>query len=166
MTAATIDRFEVDHLVESLDDYRRYRAWDPASGKHVSLLLVADRKRFARIREATARVTALDHHRFTRFVAAGDAPGGAGFLAFEWIEGTTLLALLRDGPLGIREAEDIAFGLAEALGAVHDAGFSHGAVGPKNVLTSRRSRPASSSWASARPRPTTPRGTRSRSRAS
>lgn len=134
MTGERLGRFEVDHLVEALDDYRRFRAWDPERGKHASVLLVPDRRRFERIREATARVSALEHRRFAAVIGDGTAHDGAGFVAFEWAEGTSLLARLRDGPLGVPETEELAFALVDALGALQDAGLSHGAVTPKNVF--------------------------------
>lgn len=129
-----LGRFEIDHLVEALDGYLRFRAWDPERGKHASVLLVSDRGRFERIRDATARVSALDHRRFAAVIGDGIADHGAGFVAFEWAEGTSLLARLRDGPLGVPETEELAFALVDALGALQDAGLSHGALTPKNVF--------------------------------
>lgn len=57
------------------------------------------------------------------------------YVVFEWIEGTTLLDLLRsEGPLSVAAALDVALALASTLERAHELGFLHRDVKPGNVM--------------------------------
>lgn len=60
--------------------------------------------------------------------------GGLPYLAMEHIRGVSLDALLTNGPLPAPIAATIARDVAEALTALHDAGWVHGDVSPSNVV--------------------------------
>ena len=55
------------------------------------------------------------------------------FLVSEYLAGGTLADRLRRGPVPQREAVSIADALADALAALHDAGYLHGDVKPSNI---------------------------------
>ena len=55
------------------------------------------------------------------------------FLVAEYLAGGTLADRLRRGPIKEREAVSIAGALADALAALHDAGYLHGDVKPSNI---------------------------------
>ena len=58
---------------------------------------------------------------------------GRPFLVVEFLRGGTLADRLRNGPVPGPEAVVIAVGLAEALAALHGAGYLHGDVKPSNI---------------------------------
>ena len=58
---------------------------------------------------------------------------GRPFLVMEFLPGGTLADRLRDGPVPAPEAVAITTTLAEALTAVHEAGYVHGDVKPSNI---------------------------------
>lgn len=64
----------------------------------------------------------------------GHLPGGAPYLVTEYVEGSTLDALLNDAPLSRAAALDCARQLCLALEAVHAAGLVHGDVSLRNVF--------------------------------
>jgi serine/threonine protein kinase len=115
-----------------------YRAFDPELDREVALKVplpgaVADqaaRERFVGEARALARL------RHPGIVPAYDAgsQGGLPYLATALIEGPTLAALLREGPLGSSRAAGLAAELAEALEYAHGAGIVHRDVKPANVL--------------------------------
>ena len=59
---------------------------------------------------------------------------GTGFLPMEYLEGETLAARLKRGPLPLPEALKTALGIVDALENVHRAGLVHLAVNPSNVM--------------------------------
>ena len=58
---------------------------------------------------------------------------GRPFLLLEYLAGGTLADRLRSGPVPEREAVHTAAVLADALAALHDAGYLHGDVKPSNI---------------------------------
>ena len=58
---------------------------------------------------------------------------GRSFLVVEYLAGGTLADRLRNGPVPEGEAVHTAAALADALAALHDAGYLHGDVKPNNI---------------------------------
>jgi len=58
---------------------------------------------------------------------------GRPFLVVEFLRGGTLADRLRDGPVPEPAAVAIGVGVAEALAALHGAGYLHGDVKPSNI---------------------------------
>jgi len=109
-----------------------------ADGTEVALkLLLAHRatdprarKRFRREVEALAR---LSHPNVVAILGAGEHEG-APWLALEFVEGESLDARLRQGPLPVWEALRLGQQLAQALSYVHSCGVLHRDLKPDNVL--------------------------------
>lgn len=63
------------------------------------------------------------------------------FLSMEYIDGMTLLAMLKEkGPLELRQASDIAAQFLAGLEAIHQAGLVHCDLKPENIMITRAGR--------------------------
>jgi eukaryotic-like serine/threonine-protein kinase len=125
-----------------------YRARDRVLQREVALKLVRpDRAGDAEARrrflvEARAAAT-LTHPGIAAVYEAGEAVvEGLGdepllFIAEELVDGETLSARVRRGPLPIDEVVRLGTGLGEALGAAHDRRIVHRDVKPSNLMVTR-----------------------------
>jgi tetratricopeptide (TPR) repeat protein len=84
------------------------------------------------LREARA-AAALDHPNICTIHEVGDE-AGRNFIVMQYIEGETLSARLRRGPLSVRAALDLAYGIATALDAAHRRGVIHRDLKPQNIM--------------------------------
>jgi hypothetical protein len=114
-----------------------FRARDTVTGEAVAVKVVLDPEEPTDLRrfEREARtLLSLRHPGIVRYIGHGTTGGGDPYLVMEWIEGETLRARLRRGPLSAREALRIAGRAARALGATHRAGIVHRDVKPANLM--------------------------------
>lgn len=86
--------------------------------------------RFGREAQALAKV---QHRNVIRVFELGRAPQGP-YLVMELVEGVSLEALTRTGPLEADRAVGILIQLCDALSAVHGAGILHRDLKPENVV--------------------------------
>ena len=122
-----------------------FLARDPRLEREVALKVLpasfrADperRQRFLREARAAAK---LAHPNITAIHEIGEADG-RDFLAFEYVEGTTLEEHVRGRPLPLRELVDLALPLADALAYAHERGVVHRDLKPANVMVSPRGHP-------------------------
>jgi len=89
------------------------------------------RRRLGREFETMGRVRS----RFVAEVIDADVTGDTPYVVTRYVAGPSLDQLVsRDGPLRGRSLERVAWGLAEGLAAVHEAGVVHRDVKPGNVV--------------------------------
>ena len=94
-------------------------------------------QRFYQEARAAAR---LDHENIARVYTIGH-DASYHFIAFEFIEGTTLRDRVeRHGPLGITEAIDLTLQIAEALMHASDRGVVHRDIKPSNIVVTPQGR--------------------------
>jgi Tol biopolymer transport system component len=119
-----------------------YEATDLRLKRSVALKLLIDsaatdtqkRQRFAR--EALA-ASALAHPHIVT-VYQTDSDGDRDFIVMELIHGTTLASLIGAPGWDLRRALRYAIGIADAIGAAHDAGIVHRDLKPGNVMVDER----------------------------
>ena len=111
-----------------------YLAWDLGLQRDVAvktLTEASERRRPALHGEA--RAMARVAHPALAEVHGVESWRHRPFLVLEYLRGGTLAERLRDGPLPEPEAAGVAVRLAEALEALHGAGYLHGDVKPSNI---------------------------------
>ena len=105
---------------------------------------VGDRERSeqaaARFEREARILQQLDHPGIVRLIDAG-RDGDALYLAMERVEGISLLAIRRQGPLGFQPLVQLGAQLADALAHLHDAGVIHRDIKPANILIRTHGQP-------------------------
>jgi len=92
------------------------------------------KKRF--IQEAQA-AAALEHPNICT-VYEVDESNEQTFIAMSYIEGQNLKDKLKDGPLAIDEAKEIALQVAEGLKEAHEKGIAHRDIKPANIMLTEK----------------------------
>ena len=112
-----------------------YEARDTRLGRTVAIKICTGRftERFER--EARA-ISSLNHPHICALYDIG-REDSVEFLVMEYLEGESLEARLRKGPLPIEEALRIAIQIASALDAAHRKGVIHRDLKPGNVILTR-----------------------------
>ncbi len=129
-------RFRVDAEDAAGGMARIYRATDlqgmtPVALKVLSVTGPADQERFRREAAVLAQVR---HSGVVTYLDHGTTATGEAYLAMAWVQGRTLLEVMRERGLSVAEAARLARRLADALAAVHEQGVIHRDVTPKNIL--------------------------------
>jgi eukaryotic-like serine/threonine-protein kinase len=115
-----------------------YLARDERLERHVAIKLLphdaeGDASARERFRREALAAAALDHPFICKIHEVGEYDGHP-YIVMEHIEGQTLDALARTGPVPIRQMLDIAHELAQALEAAHRKGLVHRDLKPTNVM--------------------------------
>jgi serine/threonine protein kinase len=74
------------------------------------------------------------HPALVRVLELGDAENGHAFVAMELVQGRRLSEILLEGPLDVSAALRMAIDLGGAVETLHNLGFVHGALRPRNVM--------------------------------
>lgn len=116
-----------------------WRAVDIGLDRRVAVVVVTTRTKKARkaLADAATRASRVSDGRCVRVLDVGDldVDGQPGWwVASEWVEGPSLAALLRRGPLAPEVAVDVVRECAEALAAAARDGCHHGRLHPEEVL--------------------------------
>lgn len=127
-------RFRKETLVKEGGQGVVWRAHDTHTGQPVALKLPrgAEPEEQALFFQEASLLAGLRHPALVGYVAHGLDPELGPFLALEWIEGEPLSRRL--APLSVEEATSLGLRLADALGALHEAGVIHGDLKPDNVM--------------------------------
>jgi hypothetical protein len=130
-----------------------YLAFDTVLERPVAIKLMhrhiaSDADQLERFRREARAVAQLNHPHIVTVIDTGEdldpthsdgaddgeRAGGVPYIVFEYVEGETLKALIRQGPLEITQALAYAIEIARALGAAHERQIVHRDVKPHNVL--------------------------------
>lgn len=121
-----------------------FRARDTRLGRDVALKVlharvaqdVDRRKRF----ELEARAaSALNHPNIVTIHDIGEE-NGVSYMVTELVEGESLRAAIRRGPLPVRRVIDYGVQVANGLAAAHAAGITHRDLKPENIMLTRDAR--------------------------
>jgi hypothetical protein len=118
-----------------------YRARDTRLDRTVALkvlspALAASPELEARFEREARAIAALQHPHICVLHDLG-REGTTAYLVMEYLEGETLSARLRRGPLALGEIVRLGAQIAEALDAAHRAGIVHRDLKPGNVMLTR-----------------------------
>ena len=122
-----------------------YKAYQPSTGRIVALKILRpqfedDENVIRRFRQEAKTATALTHENIVRiWDTSVDHP--PYYLVMEILGGSTLTALLRQGPMPLKKALDIVYPLCTALDYAHEHGVIHRDIKPDNILFDIDGRP-------------------------
>jgi hypothetical protein len=77
------------------------------------------------------------HPALVRVLELGDAENGHAFVAMELVQGRRLSEILAEEPLDVSTALRLAIDLGGAVETLHNLGFVHGALRPRNVMVGK-----------------------------
>jgi serine/threonine-protein kinase len=140
------DRYELEELVGSGGMSSVFRARDRLLDRHVALKVLhphyADDDEYVeRFRREARAVARLSHPNIVTVIDRGESDGRQ-FIVFEYVDGENLKQVLEEtGPLPVRDALELALGVARGLAFAHENGLIHRDVKPQNVLLNGDGRP-------------------------
>src|SRR5438128_11733017 len=98
--------------------------------------LASNQQRMQRFIQEAKAASALNHPHILTIHEIGTT-ASSRFIAAEFIDGETLRQRMRDAPMKLSEALDVAVQIASALSAAHAAGIVHRDIKPENVMIRR-----------------------------
>ena len=98
--------------------------------------LSADAERIRRFELEARAASALNHPGILAVYDVG-TDDAVSYIAMEYVDGLTLLELLRLGPIPIKRQLEIAVTVADGLASAHEAGIVHRDIKPANVMVSK-----------------------------
>jgi serine/threonine protein kinase len=141
--ALVAGRFRIERLLGQGGMGEVYLAVDTRLDRKLALKVLApglarDPQYLQRFHREARAASALSHPHVCVIHEIGEAEDGSPFMAMELIEGESLQARLRQGPLAIAEVIEIGIQVADALEAAHAKGIVHRDIKAANVLRSER----------------------------
>ena len=132
-----VGRYEVSGPLGAGGMGEVYRARDPRLNRDVAIKslpesVAHDRERVSRFEREAQLLASLNHPHIATVYGVEDA-GPLQFIVLELVDGGTLADRLARGPLPLREALQVARGVADALSAAHEKGIVHRDLKPANI---------------------------------
>jgi Tol biopolymer transport system component len=101
--------------------------------KFLSAGFAGDSDQLRRFRQEARAASTLNHPNLVTVFDIGEFEGQQ-FIAQEYVHGKTVRETLRDAPIALSAAIDIAKQIASALAAAHGAGVVHRDIKPENIM--------------------------------
>jgi serine/threonine protein kinase len=119
---------------------RVFRARDERLSRDIAVKVLLqgkhDEEHVRRFEREALAAGSLNHPNIVVVHDAGDEQGEP-FLVTELLDGETLRAALKRGPMDAARATDVAFQIARGLAAAHEQGIVHRDLKPENVFLTR-----------------------------
>src|SRR6516164_9668861 len=109
-----------------------------AAIKFLPAEMAADRERRQRFLNEARAASALNHPHVCVVYDVGETEDSLPFIAMEFVEGQSLGALVKQGPLEISRVVEIALQVADALDAAHSRRIVHRDIKPGNISLNER----------------------------
>ncbi len=109
-----------------------------AAIKFLPAEVAADPERRQRFLNEARAASALNHPHVCVVYDVGETEDGLPFIAMEFVEGQSLVALVNQGPLEISRLVDIVLQVADALDAAHNRRIVHRDIKPGNISLNER----------------------------
>src|SRR6476661_6417144 len=138
LVGQTFGHYKISKRIGSGGMGEVYLATDMTAGRKAALKLLpmrftGDAERLKRFQQEARAVVALNHPNILTVYEIGE-DHSTHYIASELIEGETLRQRLMRGRMQLSEAVDIAFQVASALVAAHQAGIVHRDIKPENIM--------------------------------
>jgi len=130
------NRYEIIEMIGRGGMGEVYLAKDPSTNRPVALKTLPenfshDKRRMQNFKKEAQTVSQINQ---PNILTLYDFNEEAGFIVTEYIEGDTLRAKLKSGPLDVSTALAITRQMAAALEAAHASGVVHSDIKPENVI--------------------------------
>jgi predicted Ser/Thr protein kinase len=131
-----IGRYEITGTIGSGGSGQVYSAFDRTVGRVVAIkvLNAPGDPDLVRRFQAEAKTVANLHHKNIVTVHEYGEENGVPYLVMEYLKGTTLQELIRQGSLSLLEKLEIMSEVAEGLQYAHERGITHRDVKPANIM--------------------------------
>lgn len=110
----------------------------PVALKVMSAELAKDDNQRKRFRTEAKAASGLTHPNICVVHEVGETPEGRPYLAMEYVQGETLVDILQQRRLKLREILTVGIGVAEALDAAHQRGIVHRDIKTGNIMLDSR----------------------------
>lgn len=137
LTGCIVGPYRIDQLLGTGGMGEVYYGWDtrllrPVALKFLPKEYLNDAAALDRFEREARAASALSHPNICVVYDVGDLDGRP-FIAMEYLEGTTLRALIRGGALPLRAALEYASQIVQGLAAAHQKGVVHRDLKPENL---------------------------------
>src|SRR6516165_6002427 len=109
-----------------------------AAIKFLPAEMAANSERRQRFLNEARAASSLNHPHVCVVYDVGETEDGLPFIAMEFVEGQSLDALVKDGPLEIARVVEIGMQVADALDAAHNRRIVHRDIKPGNISVNER----------------------------
>jgi serine/threonine protein kinase len=113
-----------------------FRGVDTRLGRPVAIKF-AHRQFSERFEREAKAISALNHSHICTLYDVGVTQSGSSYLVMELVEGDTLAARLRKGPLSMEQVLRHGAEIAGAIAAAHEKGITHRDLKPGNIMLAR-----------------------------
>ena len=132
--------YELDQRLGSGGMGEVYRGHNIQTGDHVAIKIVLpeyahNQTILSLVRKEASILNRLSHDAIVRYHVFTVDPGiGRPYLAMEFVDGESLLDVMRHGPMSTADVRKLCHRVASGLSAVHEAGAVHRDLSPDNII--------------------------------
>jgi serine/threonine protein kinase/Flp pilus assembly protein TadD len=138
LSGRTLGKYQLQSRIGAGAMGEVYLAHDEKLNRRVAVKLIAnelalDPERLTRFRKEAHAASSLNHPNIVVVHDFGELDGRP-FIVTELVEGVTLRERLKEGPIPVRDAIEMALQVTSALASAHARGLVHRDIKPENVM--------------------------------